>query len=245
MEALIAFMVSSGLAAKRPPHICWPLAEAGGIEEFEDDMSEEQPERDEPVTRGKPKRAQWTLLGALLIGVILYGVYRAVPISQGGKDLADFAAGPMKGLETGKAPVTQPLDSFFGPDGAPIQLSAFHGKVVLVNLWATWCAPCVTEMPTLASLQQGMGNKDFKVVAISVDKADAAETAKKELAELSRGNLAFYHDPKMAIVYPLKARGFPTSILYDREGKELARLAGEADWNSSEARALIQAVIDQ
>jgi hypothetical protein len=100
-------------------------------------------------------------------------------------------------------------------------------------------------MPTLAALQQGMGEKDFKVVAISVDKADEAEQAKKELAELSNDSLAFYHDPKMAIVYPLKARGFPTSILYDRQGKELARLAGEADWNSPEARALIQAAIAQ
>jgi len=141
--------------------------------------------------------------------------------------------------------VPQPPNSFAGPDGVPTQLSAFHGKVVLVNLWATWCAPCVTEMPTLAALQQGMGEKDFKVVAISVDKANEAEAAKKELADLSKGNLAFYHDPKMAIVYPLKARGFPTSILYDRQGKELARLAGEADWNSPEARALIQAAMEQ
>jgi thiol-disulfide isomerase/thioredoxin len=221
------------------------LAEAGGIEESEDDMSEEQPERDGPVTTGKPKRAQWALLGALLIGIILYGVYRAVPISQGGKDLASFAAGPLKGLEIAKDPVPQPPNSFAGPDGAPTQLGAFHGKVVLVNLWATWCAPCVTEMPTLAALQQGMDEKDFKVVAISVDKANEAEAAKKELAELSKGSLAFYHDPKMAIVYPLKARGFPTSILYDRQGKELARLAGEADWNSPEARALIQAAMAQ
>jgi thioredoxin-related protein len=100
-------------------------------------------------------------------------------------------------------------------------------------------------MPTLAALQQGMGEKDFKVVAISVDKPTEAEQAKKELADLSKGNLAFYHDPKMAIVYPLKARGFPTSILYDRQGKELARLAGEADWNSPEAQALIQAAMEQ
>lgn len=208
-------------------------------------MSEEQPERDGPVTTGKPKRAQWALLGALLIGIILYGVYRVVPISPGGKDYASFASGPLKGLEIANDPVPQPPDSFAGPDGSPTQLSAFRGKVVLVNLWATWCAPCVTEMPTLAALQQGMGDKDFKVVAISVDKANEAEAAKKELADLSKSRLTFYHDPKMAIVYPLKARGFPTSILYDRQGKELARLAGEADWNSPEARALIEAAMEQ
>lgn len=206
-------------------------------------MSDEQPAGKDNLVSAKPKKAQWVLLGILLIGVLLYGLYRIVPISHGGRDLAAFAAGPLKGLEIAKDPVPQPPNSFAGPDGTPTQLSAFHGKVVLVNLWATWCAPCVTEMPTLAGLQRAMGDQDFKVVAISVDREKDAAKAKQELAELGKGSLAFYHDPKMAIVYPLKARGFPTSILYDREGKELARLAGEADWNSPEARALIQAAM--
>lgn len=206
-------------------------------------MSDEQPAGKDNLVSAKPKKAQWVLMGILLIGVLLYGLYRIVPISHGGRDLAAFAAGPLKGLEIAKDPVPQPPNSFAGPDGTPTQLSAFHGKVVLVNLWATWCAPCVTEMPTLAGLQRAMGDQDFKVVAISVDREKDTEKAKQELAELGKGSLAFYHDPKMAIVYPLKARGFPTSILYDREGKELARLAGEADWNSPEARALIQAAM--
>jgi thiol-disulfide isomerase/thioredoxin len=208
-------------------------------------MNEQQPDRDEPKKPTKPKHAWVAVLAILVVGIFLYGVYKLVPISGSGRDFARFKAGPLTGLEIADQAPAQPTETFTGADGKPVQLAAFKGKVVLINLWATWCAPCVTEMPTLAALQEGLGGKDFEVVAISVDKENAATEAKDELAKLSKGALTFYHDPKMAIVYPLKARGFPTSILYDRQGKEIARLAGEADWNSPEARALIKAAMDQ
>jgi hypothetical protein len=124
----------------------------------------------------------------------------------------------------------------FTKDGLVNYMDSIAGQISYLNREADpsqFAQPIFAEIVVPISLIESVDE--------SVDLGDL----KKELAELSRGNLAFYHDPKMAIVYPLKARGFPTSILYDREGKELARLAGEADWNSSEARALIQAVIDQ
>jgi thiol-disulfide isomerase/thioredoxin len=185
------------------------------------------------------------LLGAMLLAGLLYGVFRAVPNLVGGSNISALKVGKMSALEVLPNPPPQPIETFKGPNGADIQLSAFKGKVILVNLWATWCAPCVTEMPTLAGLQSHINNKDFLVVAVSVDRQNEKEAAKVELSKLSKGVLTFYHDPKMAIVYPMRARGFPTSVLYDREGKEVARLAGEADWNSPEAHAVIQSALTQ
>jgi hypothetical protein len=81
------------------------------------------------------------------------------------------------------------------------------------------------------------------VVAVSVDRESDKAEAKQKLEGLTKGVLRFYHDPRMAIVYPMQARGFPTSVLYDRQGKEVARLAGEADWHSPEAHAVIEAAL--
>jgi thiol-disulfide isomerase/thioredoxin len=184
-------------------------------------------------------------IGAVILCGLLYGVFKAMPNLVGGGDMSRFKVGQMAKLDVLKDPPVQPSESFEGPDGKLTALSAFKGKVVLVNLWATWCAPCIMEMPTLAQLQSDFKGKDFLVVAVSVDQDSTKEEAKAELAKLSNSALPFFHDPKMAIVYPMRARGFPTSVLYDRQGKEVARLAGEADWSSPEARALIEAILSQ
>jgi thiol-disulfide isomerase/thioredoxin len=184
-------------------------------------------------------------VGAVISAGLLYGVFMSLPNLVGGQDLSRFKVGAMSALEIRDDPPPQPTNSFADAAGAPTTLAAFHGKVVLVNLWATWCAPCVTEMPMLAKLQTNLANKDFLVLAVSVDQEINKDQAKTRLSELSNGALGFFHDPKMAIVYPMKARGFPTSVLYDRQGKEIARLAGEADWHSPEADALINAALIQ
>jgi thiol-disulfide isomerase/thioredoxin len=168
-----------------------------------------------------------------------------MPNLDGGKDLSRFKTGEMAALEFLADPPPQPDATFQGPSGNDLTLSAFNGKVVLVNLWATWCAPCVTEMPMLAALQKDFASQAFVVVAVSVDRQTDKEQAKTRLAELSKNGLSFYHDSRMSIVYPMKARGFPTSVLYDRQGKEIARLAGEADWHSIHARDLIEAALSQ
>ena len=184
-------------------------------------------------------------VGAVLFGGLLYGVFKAMPNAASADDINALKVGQMASLVVLAKPPQQPVATFKNPENADINLSAFKGKVILVNLWATWCAPCVTEMPTLANLQSAFKNKDFIVVAVSVDRESEKAEAKDQLEALSRGVLPFFHDPKMAIVYPMQARGFPTSVLYDRHGKEIARLAGEADWNSPEAQALIKAALSQ
>ncbi len=217
--------------------------ETGSLGEFGEAMNDILPESQKSET---PRASNLWMMGALcalLVLGLLYAVFQALPNLSGAGDFSRFKIGTLASLEISKDPPVQPQNSFNGPLDAPTKLSDFKGKIILVNLWATWCAPCVTEMPMLADMQGDFNDKEFAVIAISVDRADAASEAKARLSELSKGQLKFYHDPKMGIVFPLKARGFPTSILYDRNGVEIARLAGEADWAKPEAHALIEAAI--
>lgn len=138
----------------------------------------------------------------------------------------------------------QPLPdiSFTGGDGQPLTLSAFKGKTVLLNLWATWCAPCRQEMPSLDRLQQAMGSDKFEVVALSLDK-QGIEAAKKFLGEVGAKALKLYIDPTAKQGLSLKIVGMPTTILINKDGLEVGRLAGEAEWDSEDAKALIKGVM--
>lgn len=137
-----------------------------------------------------------------------------------------------------------PEISFLTEKGEATSLKAWKGRVVLVNLWATWCAPCREEMPTLAALQSTMGSKDFEVVAISVDRK-GIEVSAKFLNEVAATSLKLYADPSTKALSAFQAVGLPASILIDREGREIGRLLGPAKWNSDEAQALIQAALEE
>ena len=154
---------------------------------------------------------------------------------------AAYRTGALKKLDVAtRAP--QPTRAFVGPDGASMTLADFDGGVTLVNLWATWCAPCLKEMPTLAALERAAGGDAFRVVPISIDKPAERAKAERMLAKLSEGALPFYHEPTGGLAFDVNAPGLPTTILYDRNGREIARVAGDADWSSPEARALVDAV---
>jgi thiol-disulfide isomerase/thioredoxin len=118
-------------------------------------------------------------------------------------------------------------------------LAAFRGKVVVLNLWATWCPPCRKEMPTLARLQAAYAGKPLAVVAVSLDTATETQAAKTFISQYPP--LAFYQDAKFNFVTDLKPTpaGFPTTIIFDRSGQERAIMSGEADWASPEARAVV------
>lgn len=123
---------------------------------------------------------------------------------------------------------------FERPDGTPTSLAAFRGKPVLVNLWATWCAPCIQEMPTLDTLA---GEGKLKVVAVSQD-LEGGKAAAPFLAKHGWKNLAAYADPKLGLSTGLNAN-LPTTILYDAAGKELWRVQGAMEWTGAEARTLL------
>lgn len=132
--------------------------------------------------------------------------------------------------------------AFNGPDGKPMTLSNFKGKVILLNLWATWCAPCRKEMPYLDQLQKELGSDQFEVVAISVDRGSPEKSA-KFLDDLGLKSLNFYHDPTAQAGFAFMAIGMPTTLLFDREGREIGRLVGPAEWHSKDAKDLIRAAI--
>jgi thiol-disulfide isomerase/thioredoxin len=128
--------------------------------------------------------------------------------------------------------------NFIDGTGAPKSLKDFRGKTVLLNLWATWCAPCREEMPSLDRLQQALGSDTFEVVALAVDRT-GLEAARKFLGEIDVKALKLYADPTTRSGSALKAIGMPTTILIDAEGREVGRLPGPAEWDSEQAKSLI------
>lgn len=132
--------------------------------------------------------------------------------------------------------------NFTDAAGKPVSLAAWRGRVVLLNLWATWCTPCRKEMPSLARLQDQSGSKDFEVIAVSLDRR-GAEVASPFLKETDAAGLTLYLDPSTEALDRLKALGLPVSVLIDRSGREIGRLLGPADWASPEAKALIAAAV--
>jgi thiol-disulfide isomerase/thioredoxin len=123
--------------------------------------------------------------------------------------------------------------SFEDGDGTPMTLADFEGKLVLLNIWATWCGPCREEMPTLDALQAELGGTDFEVVALSIDR-QGIEVVNDFYQEVGIEHLAPYVDPTGMASADLGAVGIPTTLLLDRQGKEIGRLVGEAEWDTPE-----------
>ncbi|MFN3624305.1 MAG: TlpA family protein disulfide reductase [Hyphomicrobium sp.] len=151
-----------------------------------------------------------------------------------------LATGAMTTFVFKPAPELLPDIQFLNGDGAPVSLANFKGKVVLLNIWATWCAPCREEMPGLDKLQAELGSDKFEVVALAVDKGGVAG-ARKFLTDTKATRLAVFADPTAKEGTRLKVIGMPTTILIDAEGREVGRLIGPAHWDSAEAKRLIEA----
>lgn len=127
---------------------------------------------------------------------------------------------------------------FIDEEGKPRSITEWRGRVVLLNLWATWCAPCRKEMPDLAKLQKTLGGDEFEVVALSVDRKGAPASA-KFLIEADATALKLYVDSTAKALGSLQAIGLPATYLIDRQGNEIGRLIGPADWSSPDALKLI------
>jgi len=151
-----------------------------------------------------------------------------------------LATGAMTTFVYKPQPEALPDIQFLNGSGGAVSLASFRGKVVLLNVWATWCAPCREEMPALDRLQAALGSDKFQVVALAVDKS-GVEGARKFLADIKTEKLEPFADPTAKEGTQLKVIGMPTSILIDAEGSEIGRLIGPAHWDSPEAKRLIEA----
>ena len=128
-------------------------------------------------------------------------------------------------------------------DGTGGDIQDFRGKVILVNVWATWCVPCREEMPTLDALQAELGGDTFEVVALSIDRA-GQPAVRRFYDEIGVSNLNMYVDETMQSATALRTVGLPTTILIDGQGRELGRLVGPAEWDDPEMVSFLREFIE-
>jgi thiol-disulfide isomerase/thioredoxin len=160
------------------------------------------------------------------------------------KTVAAAATGQVAAMLPADPPQSLAKLAFNAPDGKPMTLADRAGKTVLLNLWATWCAPCRAEMPALDALQKEAGDGGFEVIAVNVDTGDDTKP-KKFLAETGVAALGYYRDNTLDLFNDLKKRGLalglPVTLLIDGEGCLLAHMNGPAEWAGEDAKRLIAA----
>jgi len=142
-------------------------------------------------------------------------------------------------LEPAENPAPMPETVFIDKSGRKLTLKNFRGKIVLLNFWATWCGPCVREMPSLERLHTMLQGNDFTVIALSEDRRGWDKIARFQ-DKIGLKVLPLFHDVSSKMLFATKARGLPTTIIVGRDGKEIGRLTGSAEWDTDEAVALIR-----
>lgn len=166
------------------------------------------------------------------------------PATAPAGDLATRPDDETAAMTLHEAPRELPEVRFTDGSGKRLSLADFRGKLVLLNLWATWCGPCREEMPTLDRLQAALGGADFEVVALSIDRAGMG-VVDAFYAETGVRSLARYIDESGKSAQQLNAVGLPTTLLLDREGREIARHVGPAEWDTPEMVAFFRQRLSQ
>ncbi len=167
------------------------------------------------------------------------GPYTSTAFSQ---NLEPFVTGELSNFVLPGGRKQLPNITFVDKAGSELKLSDFKGQVILLNFWANWCAPCRSEMPSLDRLQKMLKSDDFQVLAVAQDQKGIKKVA-AFLDDLGVENLAAYNDDSLKGARKIGIFGLPGTILIDRQGREVGRLIGPAEWDAEEARELINAVI--
>lgn len=185
------------------------------------------------------------LLQALLYASLALAANAAAAAGLGDAlrdQIADMRSGDMQKLVIHAEPRPVSDTAFFTKEGAEVRLSQSDGKVRIVNFWATWCAPCRAEKPSLDALNAAMEGADFEVIAIATGRNSEASIERFN-TELNIRTLHTYLDPKGALARETGVLGLPVSLILDRDGTEIARLTGGADWNTENVRAILGRII--
>lgn len=229
-------------------------------------MTENAPGSETPASQPRSPIPKRLVVAALLAGMAVSAALLYVRAPADGNRLAASGVGAgecsdaskQRAREAGAAATGQvaamlaaepprPMGSlaFTGPDGKPVSIAQFAGKPILVNLWATWCAPCRAEMPALDALNTELAGDSFEVVAINLDTGDDKKP-KKFLQETGIKSLKYYRDSTLGVFEALKEQGLvtglPATFLVDTEGCLIATMNGPAVWDGADAKAFIRAV---
>jgi thiol-disulfide isomerase/thioredoxin len=158
--------------------------------------------------------------------------------------ITPLVAGDMKKLAIHNSPKATSSAPFELADGAGrATLEDYRGKYIVLNFWATWCAPCRKEMPHLSELQTELGGPDFEVLTIATGR-NSPEGIAKFFEEIGVTNLPRHLDPNQGLASQMGIFGLPITVILDPEGREIARLRGDADWASDSAKSIIKALIE-
>ncbi len=185
-----------------------------------------------------PVRAAVALLGGVVLLVSGVGVYLSLSPTTGDRPAATLQSSQVFSFRLHPAPRPVPDIAFEDGAGRKLTLADFRGKVVLLNLWATWCPPCRREMPALDRLQQQLAGPGFEVVALSID-SEGLPAVKEFYQQTGVSRLGVYVDKSMQSTSALGATGLPTTLLIDAQGREIGRKIGPAEWDSPEIVKLI------
>ena len=157
-------------------------------------------------------------------------------------DLSPLRQGEMRKLAVFETPLATTDLPFVDETGQSHTLAEYRGKVVLLNLWATWCAPCRQEMPDIDALQAEIGGADFAVVTVAASSRDTQTKVESFFARAGVTHLPRFIDETERMARAFAVPGLPASMLIDRQGRTVAQLFGPADWSSAEAKAVIDAL---
>jgi len=157
--------------------------------------------------------------------------------------IADLREGDMRKLAIHSEPLPASDVSFVSATGEDMTLANYEGKHIVLNFWATWCAPCRAEMPHLADLQTEFQGDDFEVVTIATGR-NPRPAMEGFFDEIGVDNLPLHTDARQNLARSMGVLGLPVTVILDPEGNEIARLQGDAEWNSDSAKSIIRALIE-
>ena len=158
-------------------------------------------------------------------------------------DLNNQKFGDMKKMTIASNPTSAPKTIFFDDDGKELTLNDFKGRLTLVNFWATWCAPCRKEMPSLEVLSNQLGGDTFQVLTIATMRS-SKEAVKKFFNDNNISGLPKFRDPKGHLARAAGVAALPLTMLLDRKGNEISRLIGDADWSQDETIEFIKKALE-